>query len=548
MARGKKKETLTPEDRLQAALVPESEQPYKVPGNWCWVSLQTIDQYRASSTDPSKYPDTLFELYSVPSSADNYPEIVSGCEIGSTKQSVQKGDVLLCKINPRINRVWKVSQYTGNALLASSEWIIIRNSKIVSDYLMYCFRAPYFREYMLSNVSGVGGSLMRAQPKYVKTYPVPLPPLPEQQRIVDRIESLFARLDEAKQKAQDALDSFETRKAAILHKAFTGELTAQWRKERGVGMESWDRLQWGSFIASIETGKNWNAEGRPPRADEFGVVKVSAVTWGEFNEVESKTCTVEEQWNENVQIHEGDFLFSRANTLQLVGNCVIVKYISRRLMLSDKILRFKFDKRVIPEYVLHFTRSNLYRNQIEQLASGNQDGMRNVSQKNMKLVKFPIPKFEEQKEIVSILSDLLAKEEQAKGAAEEVLEQINLIKKAILDRAFRGELGTNDPSEESVIKLLERSFSETIESEKVSHKQVSKQKAEVVFVPKTIMEALSTGVRLTPENLKRETELPIDDFYARLKELIDNGSVVESRENGESYLEAANENRQTENQ
>ena len=129
-----------------------------------------------------------------------------------------------------------------------------------------------------------------------------------------------------------------------------------------------------------------------------------------------------------------------------------------------------------------------------------------------------------------------------------MLEQINLIKKAILDRAFRGELGTNDPSEESVIKLLERSFSETIESEKVSHKQVSKQKAEVVFVPKTIMEALSTGVRLTPENLKRETELPIDDFYARLKELIDNGSVVESRENGESYLEAANENRQTENQ
>ena len=129
-----------------------------------------------------------------------------------------------------------------------------------------------------------------------------------------------------------------------------------------------------------------------------------------------------------------------------------------------------------------------------------------------------------------------------------MLEQIDLIKKSILARAFRGELGTNDPSEESAIKLLERSFSETIESEKVRHKQVSKQKAEVVFVPKTIMEALATGVRLTPENLKRETELPIDDFYARLKELIDNGSVVESRENGESYLEAANENRQAENQ
>ena len=97
--------------------------------------------------------------------------------------------------------------------------------------------------------------------------------------------------------------------------------------------------------------------------------------------------------------------------------------------------------------------------------------------------------------------------QKAKEAAEGVLEQIDLIKKAILARAFRGELGTNDPSEDSAIKLLERSFSETIESEKVRHKQVSKQRAEVVFVPKTIMEALSTGVRLTPESLKRETEL-----------------------------------------
>ena len=462
MARGKKKEAaLSPEERLQATLVPESEQPYKVPENWCWVSLQTIDQYHSSSVDPSKYPSDLFELYSVPSSANDYPEIVRGDEIGSTKQSVKKGDVLLCKINPRINRVWKVSQYTENTLLASSEWIIIRNSEINSDYLMYCFRAPYFREYMLSNVSGVGGSLMRAQPKYVKTYPVPIPPFSEQQRIIDRIGNLFAKLDEAKQKAQDALDSFETRKAAILHKAFTGDLTAQWRKERGLGMESWEDISWGAFISSIEAGKNWNAEGRPPQDNEFGVVKVSAVTWGEFNENESKTCTISSQWNEATQIHAGDFLFSRANTLQLVGNCVIVKNISKRLMLSDKILRFTFQSVVVPNFVLYYTKSQAYRIQVEQLASGNQDGMRNISQKNLKAIIFPVPKIEEQTEIVRILDDLLAKEQQAKEAAEKVLEQIDLTKKAILARAFRGELGTNDPSDESAVELLKKTLQNT---------------------------------------------------------------------------------------
>lgn len=539
MARGKKKETLIPEERLQAALVPESEQPYKVPGNWCWVSLQTIDQYRASSTDPSKYPDTLFELYSVPSSADNYPEIVSGCEIGSTKQSVQKGDVLLCKINPRINRVWKVSQYTGNALLASSEWIIIRNSKIVSDYLMYCFRAPYFREYMLSNVSGVGGSLMRAQPKYVKTYPVPLPPLPEQQRIVDRIESMFAKLDEAKQKAQDALDSFETRKAAILHKAFTGELTAQWRKEHGVGMESWERLKLGE-IGTLERGRSRHRPRNDPRlfGGPYPFIQTGDVASANVYIMEHHQTLSEFGMEQSRMFSAGTLCITIAAN---IGDVAILSY---DCCFPDSVVGFSPNSRSISKFIYYMM--SILQKELEDNAPAT--AQKNINLKILNAVEMNIPPVTEQTEIVRILDDLLAKEQQAKEVAEGVLEQIDLIKKSVLARAFRGELGTNDPSEESAIKLLERSFSGTIEIEKVKTKQVAKQKAEVIFVSKTIMEALSKGVRLTPENLKSETELPIDDFYARLKELIDNGSVVESRENGESYLEAGNENRQAENQ
>ena len=100
--------------------------------------------------------------------------------------------------------------------------------------------------------------------------------------------------------------------------------------------------------------------------------------------------------------------------------------------------------------------------------------------------------------------------------------------------------------------MLKQSFLDTIEfkkviPERVMSKKEIKLKTEVVFLPKTIMEALSKGVRLTPEELKKETQLPIDDFYAQLKELIDNDRVIENKENGESYLEAKNENRQAEN-
>lgn len=530
MAKAKKKENLTLEERLQEALVPEWEQPYKVPENWCWIHL--LDSFENCTDSKKKIPKKEYLQNGKIAVVDQGQNLIGGYT--NDREMIFDGNVPVIIFGDHTRCI----KYIDFPFAQGADGV-----KVLKPKQFFNEKAFYYA-FQTVDIPNMG--YRRHFPLFDK-YAIPVPPFSEQQRIVDCIESLFAKLDEAKQRAQDALDSFETRKAAILHKAFSGKLTAQWRKEHGVGMESWKNLQWGNFIISVEAGKNWKAEGRPPQANEFGVVKVSAVTWGEFDEIESKTCTIEEQWNEKVQIHKGDFLFSRANTLQLVGNCVIVKSISRRLMLSDKILRFKFNNCVIPDYILNFTRSNSYRQQIERLASGNQDGMRNVSQKNMKLVEFPIPKLDEQVEIVHILDDLFAKEQQAKEAAKVVVEQIELIKKSILARAFRGELGTNAPNEESSIELLKRSFLETIESEKVKPKQVTLQKKEVVFMPKTIVEALSKGVRLTPEKLKSETQLPIDDFYAQLKKLINNGNVEESRENGESYLEAVNENRQTEN-
>ena len=453
MAKAKKKENLTPEERLQAALVPDWEQPYKVPENWCWVTLDSINQYQSSSIDPSKHPNDFFELYSVPSSADDYPEIAMGNEIGSTKQRVEKGDVLLCKINPRINRVWKVSQYTENVLLASSEWIIIRNSKIHSDYLMHCFRTPYFREYMLSNVSGVGGSLMRAQPKYVKTYPLPLPPLPEQQRIVDRIESLFVKLDEAKQKAQDALDSFETRKAAILHKAFTGELTAQWRKEHGVGMESWDK----TILKNVckVNPKKTDTNGLPDDLEVsfFPMASLSEI-YGEITE--PQTRLLKDVKNGFTNFSEGDVVFAKITPCMENGKSAIIgKLVNGIGYGTTEFYVLRCSENLYNRYLYHMVRDTSFRNKAKAVMSG-AVGQQRVPKSFMENYPLNLPSVPEQTEIVRIIDNLLAKEQQAKEAAETVLEQIDLMKKSILARAFRGELGTNDPTEESAVELLKQ--------------------------------------------------------------------------------------------
>lgn len=455
----KKKTALTIEERLQQALVPAEEQPYEVPENWVWVRLGAIAEIVTGGTPSKKHPEYYggnFPFYK-PSDLDQGRLTYDASEYLSEEgknvsRIIPKNSTAVCCIGSIGKCGYLMCEGTTNQQINSAI------PKINSLCLYYYLCTENFVQDLLSMASATTIAIVNKSK--MESCAFPLPPLSEQQRIVERIEELLAKLDEAKERLQEVADSFAVRKAAILHNAFTGELTKQWRRENGVSDESWEEITWGSFIEKIEAGKNWNALGRPPKNGEFGVVKVSAVTWGEFLEDESKTCTEESQWNEEKRISVGDFLFSRANTIQLVGNCVIVKDVKRKLMLSDKILRFSLSERVYDFFALWYTRTSSYRKQIESVASGNQDGMRNISQNNMKMIIFPLPTLPEQHEIVRLIDDLLARERKAQQATEQALASIDLMKKSILARAFRGELGTNKASEASALELLKQVLAE----------------------------------------------------------------------------------------
>lgn len=451
----KKKTALTIEERLQQALVPAEEQPYEVPENWVWVRLGEVNKYVSKSVNPISEPDKIFELYSVPSMADDYPEIIAGSDIGSSKQSVCKEDVLLCKINPRINRVWKVSQFTDNELIASSEWIIIRNNHINANYLMYCFQSKYFREFMLSNVSGVGGSLMRAQPKYVQTYPIPLPPLSEQQRIVERIEELLAKLDEAKERLQEVADSFAVRKAAILHKAFTGELTKQWRWENGVSYESWEEKKGEDFFEYVTSGSRGWAKYYSDKGSIF-------IRMGNLNH-----GTIELDFSDIQYVELPDQVEGQRSKLQ--KNDILISITADVGMIA--LVREDMDAYINQHVALARPKNDLY---AEFLAwyFVSDDGLQQMQNKqrgatkiglglqDIRSIILKIPTLPEQHEIVRLIDDLLARESAAQQAAEQALASIDLMKKSILARAFRGELGTNKASEASALELLKQVLAE----------------------------------------------------------------------------------------
>ena len=124
-----------------------------LPSSWATASFDELNHFISRTVDPSTRPAEVFELFSVPSYQLRRPERLPGREIGSTKQTVSPGDVLVCKINPRINRVWTVDPKGALEQIASSEWIGFRSTVIRSAFAKHYFSSPDFRNLLCSEVA-----------------------------------------------------------------------------------------------------------------------------------------------------------------------------------------------------------------------------------------------------------------------------------------------------------------------------------------------------------------------------------------------------------
>ncbi|WP_029142668.1 restriction endonuclease subunit S [Heyndrickxia coagulans] len=481
-----RKKQKTMEELLEEALVPEEEQPYEVPGNWVWVKLKTINKDKKRNIDPKSFKDETFELYSVPSFPEGSPEFIKGDEIGSSKQLVNKDEILLCKINPRINRVWKVLNNHGKfRQLASTEWIVISENKaIYSEYLLYLLKSPYFRKLITSNVSGVGGSLTRARPKEVETYPIAVPPIKEQKRIADKVERLLSKIDEAKRLIEEAKETFELRGAAILDKAFRGELTRKWREEnkniedaeslyvkikesQSIRRKVSKEINIKDLRYSIPSTWKWvrlgdvftiTSGGTPKRTipeyyeGNIPWIKTGEIKWNAINESEEQ-ITPEAVANSSAKLLPPNTVLvamygqgltrGRAAILSVEATC------------NQAVCALLPNDYIAPEFIFYYFMEGYQR--FRQVAKGgNQE---NLSVSLISDFIFPLPPLEEQRVIITTLQNIFKKESKIKD-----LIKINTdeIKQSILSKAFRGELGTNDPTEESAIELLKEVLQEQV--------------------------------------------------------------------------------------
>lgn len=422
------------------------EQPYPLPEGWKWVYLKNGYEVTSSKRiHKSDWRDSGIPFYRTRElvKLSNYGLVDNELFIDEEfYESIklkfgvpQANDILISGVGT-IGIPYIVSDRT-KFYFKDGNIIWLKNKNIfLSKFVFYLFKSPFIKKQIHEMSAGTT----------VDTYTIvnanktklPLPPLKVQQRIVDRIESLFAKLDEAREKAEVVLDGFESRKAAILHKAFTGELTAKWREKKNISLESWGSCP----LISVLKEKPRN--GYSPKPVEYKTnvksMTLSATTSGFFRPEFFKYIDEDISENSYLWLSQGDILIQRANSLEKVGTSAIYTGGDHEFIYPDLIMKLQVRAPHSYKYIAHILSTQPTLNYFRAKATGTAGNMPKINQQIVSNTPIVLPSCEEQNEITRILDSLLAKEQQVKEAAETVLEQITLMKKAILARVFRGEL------------------------------------------------------------------------------------------------------------
>ena len=405
---------------------------YTLPEEWQWCRLGDVCQINPSKLSTRDLSDDL-EVSFVPMAAVSdvrgeitAPQRKTLREVKSGFTNFTEGDVLFAKITPCMEngKAALVGELVNHIGYGSTEFFVLRCSeKILNRFVYHLVRWQIFRDEAKSVMSGSVGQ-QRVSKKFLLNYKLPLPPLDEQQRIVDLLDKMFADLDEAKALAQGVVDGSELRRAAILHKAFSGELTKLWRDEHGITLDSWQK----KFLSDILISSK-------QKTNDFASSNLKYVG---LENMEKNGGQISFQAADSVRstkniFHVGDLLYGKLRPY--LDKHGVAKFDG---VCSTDILVFSANDKSLNEFINYFFSHSTF----IEYAVVNSKGINlpRVSEKIVLSAEISLQPLAEQKEIVHLLDDLLGREQRTTDLARKTLERIELMKKSILVRAFRGKL------------------------------------------------------------------------------------------------------------
>lgn len=459
----------------------------EVPNNWKVVPLDDLgaDQYYAigdgdhGQIKPSDYRDQGIPYIRVGDlgwgtfSTDKIVYISKEVHEKNLKSELLPGDILIAKTGATIGKCCIVPDYIERANTTSSVGKVTINRDLTSSkWILYYFLSPEFFKLMWSH------SHRTAQPgfnnKDLKKFPVPLPPLPEQERIVSKLDSIFAHLEIAKQGLEKIPVLLKEFRQAVLTQAITGKLTEEWRegkelegvdcllleenrileienenfqleklgkrKQKETPFTVFGKNELGWLIVNVESACVFIVDclHNTPQFESTGysVIDTTCISpfkidWDKARKVNSEYF---EKWTERLTPNYRDILFSREGT---IGIAVKVPE-GAELCIGQRMMLFRMAKFVLPEYAEIYFNSFIFRDEYFPHIKGVAAQHLNIG--SIRELPFPIPSFLEQTEIVRRVEALFSKSDAFEAQYKIVKEQIDQLPQAVLAKAFRGEV------------------------------------------------------------------------------------------------------------
>lgn len=347
---------------------------------------------------------------------------------------VKAGDLLVASLGEVLPRACLAPVSLGPAIVKADCIRIRLRADVDSRWVLYSMQRPEVRRWADEHRHGVGRP--RLGLGVIRQIPVPLPPLDLQLRIVDFLEDHLSRLDAAENYLTASRRRLDALERSALDAHFGGP-----------------DVPLSDLIEDISAGKSFGGANAPARDDEWGIIKVSAMTWGEFDPAENKAVISAKRVDPRFEIRAGDLLVSRANTSEYVGASVLVRSVRPHLLLSDKSLRVTPRTKVDAEWLWRALQAPSARRQISALATGTKDSMRNISQAALKRVLLPNVSIDDQLAALKSFNEVaeatvLLRREVATSA-----QRLEALRRSLLGAAFSGRLG-GALSEPSVAKEM----------------------------------------------------------------------------------------------
>ena len=405
------------------------------PSGWETRALGTLGHAVRLSVTPEA--QTTYELWSVPSFSEGSPEIVNGSAIGSAKLRVEQGDVLICKINPRINRVWRVRDVGSTyESIASPEWLVFRPSdEVDGEYLRLCLTAPEFRNYIAESVSGVTGSHTRAKADRILRFEVPIPPLDEQRRIVAILEDHLSRLDATCHSIDRISNVAVSMRRSILAAAFRGRLlTQRYGELQPAGLpEGWRLTRIGDIV---EVGPK-KADLSPDTVVSFVPMPRVKEVSGQINLVDSITAGEGKRRN-LTYFEDGDVIFAKITPCMENGKIALARGLTGGAAFgSTEFHVLRPSDAVDARYLRYFLVQEDFRAEAERSMTG-AVGQRRVPRSFLTNYLIPLPPMDEQQRIVAVLEDHLCRLDAASHSIDRVSDVTVSLRRSLLAAAFSG--------------------------------------------------------------------------------------------------------------